>query len=483
MFPQAAPGAAAPLYPDSDAWARYSQGKKRRNKLVKHFARVFSGAIPMAAAIAIASWVTFAPPVHSQGRSAFDPGVRSGAPGAGKPLAGLTAGQLAYFEEGQEAFDEEAFVQNPPEDADAGLGPGFNSDSCGSCHDFPEIGGSSPFVNKQVEAARKLGAKNFIPSFITEDGPTREVRFKFNPDGTRDGGVHNLFVITGRSDASGCDMQQENFSNLSNLSFRIPTPTFGLGLVESIPDTALRANLASLASQKAQMGIAGRLNVTGNDGTITRFGWKAQNKSLIIFAGEAYNVESGITNQVFPQERHEEPGCMFNETPEDTTGFEDGADDDIVLFSAFMRFLAPPERGEITDSVRAGEEVFNRVGCHLCHTPTLTTGTSPIAALSGREVPLYSDLALHHMGSVLADDVEQGVAQGDEFRTAPLWGLGQRIFFLHDGRTKDLLEAIRLHAYGGSKPYPPSEANAVIRRFNSLNVTQQQNLLDFLRSL
>jgi CxxC motif-containing protein (DUF1111 family) len=75
------------------------------------------------------------------------------------------------------------------------------------------------------------------------------------------------------------------------------------------------------------------------------------------------------------------------------------------------------------------------------------------------------------------------VAQGDEFRTAPLWGLGQRIFFLHDGRTKDLLEAIRMHAYGGRSPYQTSEANLVIRRFNSLNVTQQQNLLDFLRSL
>jgi CxxC motif-containing protein (DUF1111 family) len=450
---------------------------------VKHFPRAYNGAIPVAAAVALAIWVSFAPRVHSQGRSAFDPGVRPGDPGAGKPLAALTAGQLEYFSDGREAFEEDAFVQNPPEDADAGLGPGFNSDSCGSCHNFPEIGGSSPFVNKQVEAARKLGATNFMPSFITEDGPTREVRFKMKPDGTPDGGVHNLFVITGRADASGCKMKQENFSDLSNLSFRIPTPLFGLGLVESIPDPTLDDNLTSLASQKAQMGIAGRFNRSGNDGTIARFGWKAQVKSLIIFAGEAYNVESGITNQLFPQERNETPGCMFNNTPEDTVGFDDGETDDLVLFSAFMRFSAPPERGEITDSVRAGEELFSRVGCHLCHTPTLTTGHSPIAALSEQQVQLYSDLALHHMGSVLADDIGQGVAQGDEFRTSPLWGLGQRIFFLHDGRTNDLMDAIRLHAYGGSSPYPPSEANLVIRRFNQLNATQQQNLLDFLRSL
>ena len=450
---------------------------------MKHSARTFSGAIPVAAAVAFAGWVTFAPQVQSQSRSAFDPGVRPGEPAAGKPLAGLTAGQLSYFDEGKDAFEEEAFVRNAPEGSDAGLGPGFNSDACGSCHNFPETGGSSPFVNKQVEAARKLGATNFMPPFITEDGPTREVRFKFKPDGTPDGGVHNLFVITGRSDAAGCNMKQEDFSDPSNLSFRIPTPLFGLGLVESIPDPTLTDNLASLASQKAEMGIAGRFNRSGNDGTIARFGWKAQVKSLIIFAGEAYNVESGITNQLFPQERNETPGCMFNETPEDTVGFDNGSSDDLGLFSAFMRFSAPPERGPVTDSVRAGEELFQRVGCQLCHTPVMRTGHSSTAALNEQDVELFSDLALHHMGSVLADDIGQGVAQGDEFRTAPLWGLGQRIFFLHDGRTKDLLEAIRMHAYGGKSPYPPSEANLVIRRFNQLNVTQQQNLLDFLRSL
>jgi CxxC motif-containing protein (DUF1111 family) len=450
---------------------------------VKQITRVFSSAIPMLATIAFMVWAPFATQVHSQNRGSFDPGVRQGPPAAGHPLAGLSPGQLAYFAEGKEAFEEKAFVQNPPEDADAGLGPGFNSDSCESCHAFPEAGGSSPLVNEQVEVARKMGAGNFIPSFITLDGPTREARFKKKPDGTPDGGVHNLFVITGRSDAPGCDMKQEDFTDPDNLSFRIPTPTFGLGLVESIPDTTLVANLNSLASQKAAMGIAGRFNVNGNDGTITRFGWKAQVKSLLIFAGEAYNVESGITNQLFPQERHEVFGCMFNETPEDTTGFEDGADDDLVLFSAFMRFLAPPDRGPINDSVLAGEQVFSQIGCHLCHTPTLVTGRSPIAAFNEQQVNLYSDLALHHMGSILADDVSQGIAGGDEFRTAPLWGLGQRIFFLHDGRTKELEKAIQMHYYGGSKPYLPSEANAVIRRFTALNATQRQNLLDFLRSL
>src|SRR6202040_3159499 len=118
-----------------------------------------------------------------------------------------------------------------------------------------------------------------------------------------------------------------------NIIFRIPTPVFGAGLIEAIPDSAILANTRANASQKAGLGISGHPNAhlsgnanrSANDGTITRFGWKAQNKSLLMFAGEAYNVEMGITNQLFPQERDETPGCLFNPTPEDTTSFATAA--------------------------------------------------------------------------------------------------------------------------------------------------------------
>jgi CxxC motif-containing protein (DUF1111 family) len=103
--------------------------------------------------------------------------------------------------------------------------------------------------------------------------------------------------------------------------------------------------------------------------------------------------------------------------------------------------------------------------------------------LRDKAVNLYSDLILHNMGPGLADDVSQGNARGDEFRTAPLWGLGKRIFFLHDGRTKDLLEAIQAHAGGSSGLYPPSEANQVIAQFNRLSEIDKQNVLNFLRGL
>jgi CxxC motif-containing protein (DUF1111 family) len=126
---------------------------------------------------------------------------------------------------------------------------------------------------------------------------------------------------------------------------------------------------------------------------------------------------------------------------------------------------------------------FTNVGCVHCHTPTLRTGDATVAALANKAVNLFSDLALHAMGPGLADDILQGAARGDEFRTAPLWGLGKRIFFLHDGRTDDLLEAIEAHRSSGNSSFEPSEANDVIDKFNRLDERETQDLLNFLRSL
>jgi CxxC motif-containing protein (DUF1111 family) len=231
----------------------------------------------------------------------------------------------------------------------------------------------------------------------------------------------------------------------------------------------------------------GRVNTSSNDGSITRFGWKAQDKSLLIFAGEAYNVEMGVTNELFPTERDETPGCQFNGTPESRTKLDASsvtdALSDPLKFALFMRFLAPPQPAPETPSSARGLSVFTEIGCALCHVPSMTTGRSSTAALSGKPARLFSDLLLHRMGARLADGITQGVAEGDEFRTAPLWGLGQRIFLLHDGRTTDLVEAIEMHASVGKDRLPPSEANAVIARFRTLGEEKKQDLLNFLRSL
>lgn len=410
-----------------------------------------------------------------------DRGPRSGPPAAGGSFSTLNASEQAAFANGIAQFVQEEGVPDvPPGSGNGGLGPGFNATSCGACHKQPATLGSSPAVNPQIAAAKAMGARNTIPSFIRLDGPVREVRFVRNPDGTADGGVHNLFTIAGRTDAPGCDLQQPDFASqlaARNVIFRIPTPTYGLGLVENTPDYVFEANLVADRIAKLELGILGRFNHSGNDGTITKFGWKAQNKSLNVFAGEAYNVEMGITNDVMTNERNLVKGCVFNATPEDSHAAASNGISDVDAFVDAMRLSAPPTPAAMTPSTQQGQTVFESVGCALCHSESLHTAASIYTGMSNVVYHPFSDFALHHMGERLSDGVTQGVAGPDEFRTAPLWGVGQRLFFLHDGRTADLLDAIREHRSFGS------ESNAVIRKFNSLSSGDQQALLDFLRSL
>jgi CxxC motif-containing protein (DUF1111 family) len=418
---------------------------------------------------------------------ASDPGVRGGPAGAGDHLAGLTESQHAFFEQSQIEFEG-------TEDTGDGLGPRFNLDSCLACHSQPVSGGSSPFENPEVAVATALGATNTLPSFISLDGPIREARFKTDANGSPDGLVHSLFVVSGREDAPGCDAVQEDFEaqvEANNIIFRIPTPLFGAGLMEIISDRAIEGNRLAFDAEKAELGISGRANHSGNDGTITRFGWKAQIKSLLIFSGEAYNVEMGITNDNFQTERDENPNCQFAPEPNSVTNTDAENPPEILSaieqFGIFMRFLAPATPSRDTPggatSIASGRQTFSDVGCVLCHTPRLMTGNTTIAALANKRVNLYSDLLLHNMGPGLADDISQGQAKGDEFRSAPLWGLGQRIFFLHDGRTTDLKFAIREHRSAANETYEDSEANASVNLFDALSEQSKQNLLNFLRSL
>jgi CxxC motif-containing protein (DUF1111 family) len=497
----------------------------------------------------------------SSSSGAVDPGLRGGPPGAGGPVGGLTASQQAFFTAAQARF-------NVIETVPAGLGPGFNELSCGACHVFPAVGGSSPTTNPQVTDANTLGATNVIPSFITANGPIREARFVLNPDGTPDGGVHDLFSIQGRSDAPGCVFAQPNFAAAlaeNNVIFRVPPPAFGDGLVEMVSDANLQSAVAAQAQQNTALGISGQFNRSGNTGNITRFGWKAQNASLMMFAGEAYNAEEGVTNDVFPNKRNNPtPQCAPNPLPEDTVNTADTINSgstvsdnnpDTVNFAVFMRLLAPPTpaialsastaSSSITSttaaaaaasgasttsasttnsttpastavamasvlpiaagssssststaaatssssttasaaSINAGLQAFINVGCGGCHIMNQTTGNAALIdttanpTVSNITINPFSDFAVHNMGAGLADRVSQGNANGSQFRSAPLWGVGQRTFFLHDGRTNNLLTAIEQHASSGS------EASGVIAQFNMLSTTDQQNILNFLRNL
>ncbi len=432
-----------------------------------------------------------APPFKAQ-----DPGPRKTPSRSGTAFKDLTHIQHQMFIEGHRVFNEAASVQGTMPVTRPGLGPRFNLDSCGGCHGHPHHGGTSPSLNPQVELATREGAANEVPSFIRADGPIRVARFKFKQDGTRDDGVQALFTISGRADAPGCLLQQPNFRRaaaLNNLSFRIPTPMFGAGLIEAIDDETILANIQIDNSRKFSFGIrgranrAGRPNIDDHDQTISRFGWKAQVKSLELFVAQAFNVEQGITNDLFPQEVEGAASCRFNMTPESTTHLDAGTPlemlSDVVKATLFIQFLAPPEPLPDNESIIRGRALFREVGCALCHTPMLKTGNAAYPFLRDQEVNLYSDLLLHNMGTGLADDIQQGRAQGDEFRTAPLWGLSDRFFLLHDGRTRDVLEAIRAHASRGDWRYQPSEANEVVAKFNGLTEIDKQHVLNFLRGL
>ncbi|MGO9946082.1 MAG: di-heme oxidoredictase family protein [Steroidobacteraceae bacterium] len=455
-----------------------------------------------------------------------DPGIRpgpiNGQPGASPtsplPLASVGSnspiGILDFFDNGLGRFQEQEVVSGG---ANNGLGPRFNLNSCSGCHAQPSVGGSGPPNNPEfqaISAGIASGATNTLPSFITAHGPTVEARFPFFTNsngapntGAPNGGVENIFTVSGRSDAGSCNLQQPNFEQAqqnNNIIFRIPTPTFGAGLIENIDDSTLIANQAAQAGNN--FGINGTFNRNGNDGTIARFGWKAQNKSLLLFAAEAYNVEMGITNEIFAQERplpqEEQAGglpanCLNlsgNGYPEDATNFNVSANSDrgaqnaqvpsdIVLFAEFMRLLAPPVPSVSVpggaESISNGFALFKSIGCSTCHTPVIhsTQASNVTASLGNVAVRAFSDFEIHHMGTGLADNVSQGGAGGDQFRTAPLWGLGQRIFLLHDGRTTNLLTAIAAHRSSGS------EATQVEENFASLRAGQQQEVLNFLRSL
>ena len=459
------------------------------------------------------------------GLSQTDPGVQGGTRtnGAGVPTGGTlispgdTSGFATFFSDGLRRFQDVESVSNSPT-ANNGLGPRFNSNQCSSCHAQPAVGGSGAATNPQFGFAGSSVAPNdTTPVFITANGPTREARFPFffNSNGSANlnnpnGGVEDLFTVSGRSDAGTCTLPQPSFAaaaNANNLIFRIPTPVFGAGLIENLDDSTLLTNQNSNLNNN--FGISGTFNHNGNDGTISRFGWKAQNKSLMIFAGEAYNVEMGISNELFPQDRPlpgEDgnggsggvglPANCLNLSgggyPEDTSSPTQTSNaavlDDVSAFANFMRFLAPPPTGSVIlngntvpqSSISNGATLFNAIGCGTCHNPS--PGTTQVSNfvndLSGQPVPAFSDIEIHHMGTTLNDNVSQGGAGGDQFRTAPLWGLGQRIFLLHDGRCTDLLCAIEAHESNGG------EATQVEFNFdNNLSPSQQQDVLNFLRSL
>jgi CxxC motif-containing protein (DUF1111 family) len=363
----------------------------------------------------------------------------------GTPLAGITPVEFEEFRLGLDDFLE-------VEASEEGLGPAFNGTSCAVCHNIPTIGGAGTM------AELRAGRRNANGEFET-----------LNASGDT---LFHMFSVPGH----GCQPVLPADTNV--FARRVPIPLFGAGLVEAIPDETLIA-LEDPFDRNGD-GVSGRaafiVDVESGQRRVGRFGWKAQHATLITFGADAYRNEMGITNDLFPQE------SAFGVTPEQMRLCDPFSDPEDIRdprsrrrgidnFASFMRFLAPVERGDISDQVRAGGQIFAAVGCATCHIPALETGPSSNPLFHRKRVALFSDLLLHDVGT--GDGIKQGAAEANEIRTPSLWGLRFRRPLLHDG-TATVEEAIGRHG---------REAELARRGFEGLSDIDRAALLAFLASL
>ena len=367
-------------------------------------------------------------------------------PQPGDPLAGLTPHEFEAFRIGLEDFLE-------VETAEEGLGPAYNGTSCAECHSVPAIGGIAPVTT--VRAGMRLPDGSF------ED---------FDPSR---GSLFQLFSIP----THGCQSVIPPEANV--IVRRVPIPVFGAGLVEAVADDTIRA--LEDPTDRDGDGVTGRaalvVDRASGERRVGRFGWKAQVATLLDFSGDAYRNEMGITNDLFPEEltfdlsaeqlRECDPIPELEDQPEPGTGLR-GIDN----FESFMKFLAPPPRGVITPEVLGGKEVFDAVGCAVCHVPTLVTGPHENPLFDRREVPLFSDLLLHDIGT--GDGIRQAAGAPEEIRTPALWGLRFRRPLLHNGSAATIMEALLKH---------DGEARSTMERLASLTPRAVEELLAFLWSL
>ena len=414
----------------------------------------------------------------------------SGSGAFGQPFSGLTAekGNMHGFGDG--AFG--ATFNSDRTQLNYGLGPIFNNQSCSSCHiadgrgKSPNAGEalSSLLIRISVPGEGPYGGPNPVPGF----GGQLQQRGIFGV--LAEAGVNVSYTENTYQFADGepYKLREPQFSIVNPYmpmpagvmtSPRMATPIFGLGLLESIEESAI---LSKADENDADGdGISGKPNyvydVLSKSTKLGRFGWKATQPSIIQQSAGAYVEDMGVTNMIFSQE------SAYGQSQGGSPGkTHELGDSTLYAVAYYIKTLAVPGRRNAGDAtVMSGKKIFTGIGCAKCHTPMQVTATDMVfPEVSNQVIYPYTDLLLHDMGSGLADNRPDFKATGSEWRTSPLWGIGLTNIvnahnnFLHDGRARSLTEAIMWH--GG-------EAESAKNNFKNLSKAERSAVLKFLSSL
>jgi CxxC motif-containing protein (DUF1111 family) len=400
----------------------------------------------------------------------------------------LTGNNLKVFETGDKQF-ESTFV-TAPAPVNGGLGPLYNNTSCNACHHNDGIGvptagdaQSSLLIRLSMPGTDEYGGPMPVPGYgiqlqdkaIFGKQPEGKVVISYNYQSYSfpDGETYELRAPT----YTLTDLYTPISGYL--LSPRLAPPVFGAGLLEAIPEDEILANADPNDVNKD--GISGRPNYVWNPVTqsteLGRFGWKANVASILVQVSIAYNQDIGVTDKYFPQE------SSYGQPQDDNLKDDPELPDEILnAVKYYVQTLAVPARRNVDDPlVLRGKQLFEDAKCQGCHVETFTTGTDvAFPQLSNQVIHPYTDLLLHDMGPELADNRPDYQANGQEWRTAPLWGLGlyatvnYPAYYLHDGRARTLIEAIMWH--GG-------EAEHSKEFFENLSKNDRDDLIKFLQSL
>jgi CxxC motif-containing protein (DUF1111 family) len=443
------------------------------------------------------------PPAGSSARPPSDQLARSGGDGTvddvsanafALSMPSLTPEQRRAFSVGNNFFNDNWVTAPASTEGRDGLGPMFNAQSCSSCHEHdgparlperdgdPELGlllrlsvpgpDGTPVDDPNYGGQLQDHAINGVPA----EGHVRITTTDI--EGTyADGTTYTLAKPS-------YEIVDPAFGPLPDdlmISPRLAPAVFGLGLLESIPESTIVAKADP--DDADGDGISGRVNRVTDERTgqtvLGRFGWKANVPTIEQQTGAAFNGDIGITSSIFPTQDCTAVQTACAAAP---TGGEPELDENkLQRVTFYTRTLAVPARRAVDDPTNVeGEQLFGQLGCASCHTPEVSTGPSDLEPLANQVIRPYTDLLLHDMGDQLADGRPDGEATGNEWRTAPLWGIGltetvsRHTRFLHDGRARNLTEAILWH---GGEAAPAQE------RFRGLDADQREALLAFLGSL